>query len=68
MFLSHAQFQFYYLRGISQTDKEKSRLFCWQEFKKHPSFLIGPMKMEFVHRNPDVVMVSRMENPGKFKI
>ncbi|CAG7833470.1 unnamed protein product [Allacma fusca] len=39
------------------TEKEISYLFCWYEFKIHPSFTIGPMKMEFLARNPDVVQI-----------
>ncbi|CAG7728374.1 unnamed protein product, partial [Allacma fusca] len=40
-----------------QTEKEKSYLFCWYEFKIHASFAIGPIKMEFLTRNPDVVQM-----------
>ncbi|CAG7730131.1 unnamed protein product [Allacma fusca] len=38
-----------------QTDEEKSFLFCWLEFKLHPGLTIGPLKMEFLARNPDIV-------------
>ncbi|CAG7728742.1 unnamed protein product [Allacma fusca] len=40
-----------------QTEEEKSFLFCWLEFKLHPGLTIGPLKMEFLARNPDVVQV-----------
>ncbi|CAG7730130.1 unnamed protein product [Allacma fusca] len=40
-----------------QTDEEKLQLFCWNEFKIHPSFRIGPIKMEFWARNPDIVQI-----------
>ncbi|CAG7785311.1 unnamed protein product [Allacma fusca] len=40
-----------------KTSREKSKLFCWQEFKIHPSFLIGPMKMEFLSQNPDIIQM-----------
>ena len=68
MSYSHAQLKFDNICLISQTEREKSRLFCWREIEKHPSFLIGPMKMEFVHRHPDVVMVSKMRKPAYFKM
>ncbi|CAG7728741.1 unnamed protein product [Allacma fusca] len=40
-----------------QTDEEKSFLFCWLEFKLHPGLTIGPLKLEFLARNPDVLQV-----------
>ncbi|CAG7838078.1 unnamed protein product [Allacma fusca] len=40
-----------------QTEEEKSQLFCWYEFKAHPRFQIGPVKMEFLNRDPDMVQI-----------
>ncbi|CAG7732016.1 unnamed protein product, partial [Allacma fusca] len=40
-----------------QTSREKSLLFCWYEFKIHPMFEIGPKKMEFLSRDPDILQV-----------
>ncbi|CAG7633068.1 unnamed protein product, partial [Allacma fusca] len=40
-----------------QSERAKSRLFCWYEYKRHPGLTIGPRKMEFLTRDPDVVQV-----------
>ena len=32
-------------------------MFCWLEFKINNHFTIGPLKFEFLARNPDVVQV-----------
>ncbi|CAG7833030.1 unnamed protein product, partial [Allacma fusca] len=40
-----------------QTEKEKSQLFCWYEFKMHLSLTVGPMRLEFLSRDPDVVQI-----------
>ena len=38
-----------------QKPEISSHLFCWHEFKVNKIFTIGPLKMEFLSRNPDVV-------------
>ena len=40
-----------------QNTEASSHLFCWLEFKIHNVFSIGPLKMEFLSRNPDVVQI-----------
>ena len=40
-----------------QTPEASSHLFCWLEFKANQVFAIGPLKMEFLSRNPDVVQI-----------
>ncbi|CAG7722382.1 unnamed protein product [Allacma fusca] len=40
-----------------QSEAERSRLFCWYEFKAHPSLIIGPRKIEFLNRSPDIIRV-----------
>ncbi|CAG7815688.1 unnamed protein product [Allacma fusca] len=49
-----------------QTEIEKSFLFCWNEFQIHPIFMIGPMKMEFLSRNPDVIQIYELFNDNKW--
>ncbi|CAG7720789.1 unnamed protein product, partial [Allacma fusca] len=41
--------------ATDETEEEKSFLFCWLEFKLHPGLTIGPLRMEFLARNPDIV-------------
>ncbi|CAG7785312.1 unnamed protein product [Allacma fusca] len=40
-----------------QTEREKAMLFCWNEFKIHPSYVIGPVKMEFLSQHPDIIQM-----------
>ncbi|CAG7674968.1 unnamed protein product, partial [Allacma fusca] len=40
-----------------QTEDEKSNLICWLEFKLHPGLAIGPIKMQLLARNPDIVQI-----------
>ena len=40
-------------------------LFCWHEFKANKFFAIGPLKMEFLSRNPDVVQVHHVFSDGE---
>ena len=32
-------------------------MFCWREFKSHPVYSIGPLNIEFLSRNPDIIRV-----------
>ncbi|CAG7819254.1 unnamed protein product [Allacma fusca] len=43
--------------GQTQPVNNESELFCWYELKTHLSLTIGPMKMEFLSRDPDVVQI-----------
>ena len=40
-----------------QTEEEKSRLFCWFEWSTHPFYLIGPLRMEFESRDPEIIRI-----------
>ena len=40
-----------------QTPEASSHLFCWLEFKVSRIWTLGPLKMEFLSRNPDVVQI-----------
>ena len=40
-----------------QTEEEKSHLFCWLEYKINLYYLIGPVKMELLSRDPDILQV-----------
>ena len=39
-------------RGVAS-----AALFCWLEFKAHKIFTVGPLKVEFLSRNPDIVQI-----------
>ena len=32
-------------------------MFCWREFKSHPVYSIGPLNIEFLSRDPDIIRV-----------
>ena len=42
---------------IFQSAAEKSHLFCWLEANIHKFYTIGPLKMEFLSRSPDVIQI-----------
>lgn len=43
--------------GSFQSEAEKAKLFCWYETKAHPTWLVGPLKMELLATEPDVIQV-----------
>ncbi|ODM96536.1 Prolyl 4-hydroxylase subunit alpha-2 [Orchesella cincta] len=55
----HHQYNFMSLcAGESlQTEKERSRLYCWQEKTKHPYFYINPLNVELLNDDPYLIQV-----------
>ncbi|OXA50064.1 Prolyl 4-hydroxylase subunit alpha-2 [Folsomia candida] len=37
------------------TPKERSKLYCWIETKRHPYFTIRPLRMELIYKDPEMI-------------
>jgi hypothetical protein len=37
------------------TQKERSKLYCWNDNKRHPYFAIQPLKTELIYKEPEMI-------------